>query len=274
MVKIKTPTQNYYMDGYLQINLEKAKQVVKKDWDMVFVIDGMEGSGKSVLTQQIAHYTDPTLDISRITFNPESFKKAIDEATKYQAIIYDEGYAGLSSKSSMSAINKAIVQRLTIIREKNLFIFIVLPSFFDLDKYVAIWRSRALISVYTGKGFKRGFFSFYNYDKKKELYIKGKKFYNYKCVQPNFRGSFLNGYMVNEQKYRTKKREESIILENINSNQKFVNTITRKIKQTISQNLKDPSLNLTKKQIAGILGVTTMTIYNYNKKYKEENEKN
>lgn len=275
MVKIinKATGINYYMDGFLEQNLKRAKEVVKEDWDMIFVVDGMEGAGKSVLAQQMAYYCDPTLHLSRITFSPDSFKKAIDEAKQHQAVIYDEGYAGLSSKSSMSAINKAIVQRLTIIRERNLFIFIVLPSFFDLDKYVAIWRSRALINVYSGKGFVRGFFSFYNYEKKKQLYIKGKKFYNYKMERPNFRGRFLNGYIADETKYRAKKRRESVILENVNVNQKLVTTTARKIKQQIAINLKENPLGLTKVQISEIMGVTTMTIHNYINKYKKDEGK-
>ena len=43
-----------YMDGFLKRNLDEAKRVIKKDWDMVFVIDGYEGSGKSVLAQHCA----------------------------------------------------------------------------------------------------------------------------------------------------------------------------------------------------------------------------
>jgi hypothetical protein len=194
-----------YMDGYLRAGYAKAKSVVSKDWDWVMLIDGGEGSGKSVIAQQGAHEVDPTINLDRITFTPEEFKTAIINAKKYQAVIYDEAYTGLSSRGTMSDINKTLVSMLAEIRQKNLFVFIVMPTFFDLDRYVGIWRSRGLIHVYTDKGYGRGYFAYYNKDKKKNLYILGKKFYDYKKPRPNFRGRFTNHYIVNEEEYRQKK---------------------------------------------------------------------
>lgn len=204
---IKVGNQEYYMDNFLQKNLELAKAALKKDWDMVICIDGMEGSGKSVITQQIAYYCDPTLTVDRITFTPKEFRDAILNAKKYQAIVYDEAYTGLSSRSAMSGVNKALVSMLAEIRQKNLFVFVVMPTFFDLDKYVAVWRSRALIHVYTKQGFERGRFAFFNVDRKKMLYMGGKKFYNYGVTKANFVGDFRNHYTVDEPAYRKKKAE-------------------------------------------------------------------
>lgn len=193
------------MDGYLVKNLTAAKNVISKDWDMVFVVDGYEGCGKSVLTQQMAYFCDPTITIDRICFSPEEFKEAINKANKYEAIIFDEAYGGMSSRSAMSEVNKSLMSMLAEIRQKNLFVFLVLPCFFELDKYAAIWRSRALIHVYTGKEFQRGLFSFYGNDRKKALYMFGKKFYSYSHTKPNFHGSFPKGYVVDEEEYRKKK---------------------------------------------------------------------
>ena len=197
---------DYYFDGYLAQNMAVATRVIRKDWDMVFCIDGMEGTGKSVLAQQITKFCDPTLNIDRIVFTPREFRQAIMEAQPYQAVIYDEAYTGLNSRATMSMINRTLVTMLAEIRQKNLFVFVVMPTFFDLDKYVALWRSRALIHVYTGDNFKRGFFAFYNADKKKRLYIDGKKYYNYGQPRPNFVGRFINHYVVDETEYKKKKR--------------------------------------------------------------------
>ena len=206
MVKVFTGTENeYYLNGFLKDNLDHAKKVIKSDWDMCILVDGMEGGGKSVLTQQIAYYCDPTLTVERICFTPEEFKNAILSTKKYQAVVYDEAYTGLSSRATMSKVNKALVSMLAEIRQKNLFVFIVMPTFFDLDKYVALWRSRALLHVYTGDKFERGRFCFYNVDRKKELYVNGKKFYSYYRPKPNFRGSFVNYYTVDKEAYRQKK---------------------------------------------------------------------
>jgi len=207
MVKVFEGTpEEYYMDGYLKSNMDIAVGAVHKDLDMVIVVDGYEGAGKSVITQQVAKYVDPTFDISRIVFTPNTFRKAIVDAKQYQAIVYDESYTGLSSRQAMSRVNKALIQMIAEIRQKNLFVFIVMPSFFDLDKYIALHRSRALIHVYMTEGFKRGQFAFYNIDKKKDLYVNGKKFYSYFNPKPNFFGNFGNHYVVDETEYRKLKK--------------------------------------------------------------------
>lgn len=204
-------TDNQYsMDGYMRNALDTAKTVIKKDWDMVFIYDGAEGSGKSVKAMQDAFYCDPTLTHERIVFTPAEFRKAIINAEPYQAVIYDEAYTGLSSRATMSLINRTLISMLAEIRQRNLFVFVVMPCFFDLDKYAALWRSRALIHVYTGKNFERGFFAFYNVDRKKSLYMLGKKFYTYGRPSPNFFGRFPNHYTVDEAEYKKKKKNSLI----------------------------------------------------------------
>lgn len=205
MVKVLVGEKEIYYDGYLFENLQVAKEIVAKDWDMVFAIDGTEGSGKSTLAQQLGAFCDPSLSLDRIVFNPTDFTKAVVNAEKYQAIIYDEAFTGMDASAAMSNINKSLKQMMAEIRQKNLFIFIVMPTFFDLQKYHAIWRTRALIHCYTGDNFQRGFFKFYNSETKKHLYIKGKKFYDYNVQRPNFYGRFVSGYYINEQEYRHKK---------------------------------------------------------------------
>lgn len=202
-----TPKE-YYMDGILVENLNTAKKEIHNDWDMIFGYDGPEGGGKSVKVIQDAYYCDPSDDlIDRICFNPFQFRQVIKKAKPYQAVIYDEAHSGLNSRAAMSFINRALVSMLTEIRQKNLFVFIVLPTFFDLDRYVAIWRTRALVHVYTKGSFERGYFAFFNNERKKELYLKGKKLYQYNVVSPNFIGRFTNHYCVDEAKYRRLKAD-------------------------------------------------------------------
>jgi hypothetical protein len=92
-------------------------------------------------------------------------------------------------------------------RQKNLFVFIVLPTIFLLDKYVALWRTVGLFHVYSKKG-KRGFWIFFNRRKKKLLYLNGKKDYSYSgkgIPSSNFKGRFLDQYVVDEVEYRRRK---------------------------------------------------------------------
>jgi len=208
MVIVRVNQHEFMIDGYLKENLDIAKAVIKLDWDMTFLCDGKEGAGKSTLIMQAAYYCDPSFNIDRIAFTPNEFKKAILAASKYTSIVYDEAYSGLQARAAMSLINRTLVSMMAEIRQKNLFLFIIAPSFFDVDKYIAIFRSRALISVYTGDNFERGFFKFYNEEKKKELYIVGKKFYQYPkngMGSPNFKGRFTMFKPVNDAEYRKRK---------------------------------------------------------------------
>lgn len=197
-----------YMDGYLRQNLKTVKHLVeRKDWDFVFLIDGMEGSGKSVFAQQVAYHLDPSLTIDRICFEADDFKEQIIKAEKNQAVIFDEAYRGLSSRRAMSNVNYIINAMMMEIRQKNLYIFVVLPSFFHLDSIIALHRSRALfhITVNFDKMWERGYFAAFNYDRKKSLYLNGKKFHTYSVVAPNFIGRFTKQSPIDWEKYKEKK---------------------------------------------------------------------
>lgn len=205
MAIIEHPNKNYFMDNYLYSNLSILKDTVKKDWDVVIEIDGYEGSGKSSLAQQIAYFFDPTFNIDRIAFNHIQFKKIVLSASKYQVIVFDESYADLSSTTTIKTINRTLCNMMSQIRQNNLFIIIVAPSFFDITRYIAIHRSRVLLHVYTHEKFERGYFACYTYNKKKILYLIGKKLYNYGVVKPDFTGKFPSCYTVDETEYRKRK---------------------------------------------------------------------
>ena len=203
---VKVNDKDYYMDGYLKKNLDLIKDKVCNDeWDWVFIIDGVERGGKSHLAQQIAYYLDPGFDTSRIVFTPEEFVNAVVNAKKNQAIIFDEALRGLSARSAISQINRAIVRMMAEMGQKNLFIFIVLPSFFDLDRITALHRARTLIHVYTDNRMNRGRFLFFNANKKKRLYLLGKKTYNYNVIESNFFGTYKENYVIDKKLYEKLK---------------------------------------------------------------------
>lgn len=254
------------MDGYLKQNLDTAKRVIKKDWDMVFVYDGYEGSGKSVKAMQDAYYCDPTFDLSRFAFSAEQFKQKIDNASQYHAIVYDEAYSGLSSRQAMTKINTGLVKKLATIRQKNLFIFVVMPTFFDLDKYVALWRSRALIHVYSKEEFARGYFAFFNIERKKKLYVGGKKYYNYGATKANFHGKFINYYPVDEKKYRylKAKAEEDL------SDEEEEKIFEARAKKWLFNKLVDTSLPIKNTHKHKLLEISEQTYYNWVNDYKKK----
>lgn len=198
----------YYMPPKIQNMLNKAKdQVIRKDWDRVYLIDGSEGSGKSLFGLQLGKFLDPTLSLDNVVFNGDDFSKAISEAKKNQCIIFDEAFNGLGSSAATSKLNRLIVRKLMECRQKNLFIIVILPTVFLLQKYVAIFRSQCLFHVYaTNKGV-RGYYRVYNKLNKKLLYIQGYKLYSYSkpYVKNSYR--FYGVYPLDEGQYRKKKLE-------------------------------------------------------------------
>lgn len=205
MVKVISGKDEFYLDGYLKANLDFIKADVRDDNDAIVVVDGMEGSGKSVLAMTIGKYIDPDLSLDNVIFNPKDFKTQVMKAKKYQVIVFDEAIAGLRSANWATSVSKSLISLIGQIRQLNLCIVIVIPSIFELHRYIAIHRSVALIHVQRDKKNKRGFFRAYSYDKKRKLYAIGKKYMDHNVVLSDFYGRFTNYYPVDEKKYRAKK---------------------------------------------------------------------
>lgn len=257
MVVVQCGDQEFYIDGYLKSNLDIAKKQARKDWDFPFVVDGAEGSGKSVFAGQCARYCDPTYGLERCAFTPEQFKEYVKGAVRYQSVVLDEGYGSLASRGAMSRVNRTIVKMLTEIRQKNLFIFVVLPTFFDLDRYFGIWRSKALFSVYH-MDFQRGYFRYYSESRKKQLYLKGKKLYDYRPVKHNFCGRFTKHFVYDKAGYDAKKAVATL---GEDEDEKH-----NKMKLAVRNLMVHPKCKgLKKKEVAEIFGVHFNTIGNYTK---------
>ena len=191
-----------YMDGclYEQLTTKVMPSVQKKDWDWFCIVDGMEGSGKSVFGFQIAKVLDPNFTHEQIAFNANDFINLVVKAKKNQCLVFDEAFTGLSSRTSLSEVNNILVSLMMEMRQKNLFIILIMPSFFMLDKYAVLHRAKGLFHVYMEDG-RRGFWNFYNQKRMKYLYLKGKKFYEYHWAKPIIFGRFQDQYMINKEPY-------------------------------------------------------------------------
>lgn len=202
----RLPKGEFFRHQRLYNNLAHLKKDLKKDNDFFIIVDGREGSGKSTLACQVAKDFDPSFDADRMTLSPEEFTKAVIKAEKYQAVVFDEGYSGLYSRQAMTQVNTMLIKMIAEIRQKNLVVIIVMPSFFDLERYIAIHRSVCLLHVYKKK-MKRGYFMFFSERRKKFLYLYGKKTYDYSKQKANFVGKFPSLLPINEAEYRKKKLE-------------------------------------------------------------------
>lgn len=201
-------TYTYSIDNRLKEKLDKhiKNKLTASDDDVVFIIDGPERSGKSTFGTQLAKYLDNDFCLDRMCMTPEEFKEAIINAERGQAIIYDEAHAGLSIRRTLSKVNFILTQTMMECGQKNLIIFVILPTFYMLDKYVALFRARGLFHVYR-RGTKKGFWRYYNQERKRILYLKNYKYMTYKGVRPNLRGRFTKKYCIPEEEYRKKKEE-------------------------------------------------------------------
>lgn len=262
-----------YLDGILKSNLDLGKTQLKKDWDQVWFIDGNEGAGKSVLGVTCAYYVSPEnrrdTMIDRIIVKIEDAAQVIRNAKPNDSIVIDESFGGMSASAFMSKLNKVLQRLFTEIRAKNLFIFVIAPTFMDINRYFAIWRSRCLLHVYSTKG-ERGYCAFYNADRKKNLYIKGRKlFYNYQCVQPNFRFRFTNcaKNVVDWEEYKRRKSIKNLETEDPDY---LPPAVMKKCWIQVRDRMGNLTKPLTQLQFSELNDMCERTIRHYDRLLREE----
>jgi len=249
------------MDNVLAQSIPRIRHdVLKRDRDKVLVVDGREGTGKSVFAMQLAKSLDADFSADKIFFNHETFIKGLKDPNrkKGDCILLDEAFSSASSRASMSSINRAMITVATEMRQLNLFVIIVLPSFFDLDKYFAIWRCETLFHVYFNKQGKRGQYIIFPFNKKKYLYINGKKHYTYGCVKSPYPPcQFTKTYVVDEAEYRAKKAR-AFRKREISDNMKKV-----KDRFVILLNYLKTRHQTTDKEMGEVLGIDSDTVQKY-----------
>jgi hypothetical protein len=257
-------------DGYLLENLKLIRRMVHNDRDCVIIVSGDSGAGKSVFAMQIAKYLDPTFNTDKVYFNGQKLitRLVSPDTKKYEAFIYDEAREGLSNRNSMSKMNKLITDCFAEIRQKNLFVLLLIPDYFDLDMNLAHHRSRYLFYVYEkpneklgerGDPLERGYFRFYSRRSKIRLYIKGKKFHDIDSEKADFHGRFSNIYVVDEENYRELKYNALRTNRNLDEYSHAPDERFRKF----VVNLKSIRPDVTNIQLAKAAGVAESTVYGW-----------
>lgn len=179
-------------------------RINNRDKDYVMLLSGYEGSGKSTLAFQIAKYVDHDFCLDRIVFTPEKFREAVNTADKGQAIVYDEAVTGMTAGGSITKIGRLLKSLMMQMRQKNLFIIIVIPSVFELNKYAVLHRAMCLFHTIEKKG--RHSWAGFNKKDTKRTYITGKKNNSMK-IKSRFTGRFYGNLTVDEVEYKKKKQE-------------------------------------------------------------------
>lgn len=246
------------IDGYLKKNLDSViKRVREKNWDYVSVISGYSGVGKSNFSITLARYCDEKFDEKQIAFTAEDFIRITNECDEFSSVVLDESFASLNTKISNSVAFLRIINHLQLIRQKRLFIFLNLPNFFDLSKGIAIFRSSHLFLVYANTKGDRGFFTVFDREAKKNLYIKGGKFLNYHAVKSNFYGRFSKQKAIDEKVYEKLKRQH-LLAQNEQGDSLNKDKLARDKMVTFLVSSK----KFKQKEISEMSGLSKKTIYN------------
>jgi hypothetical protein len=135
----------------------------KKGHDTLIIIVGREGTGKSHLGLHCIDYWLTKLngeckkeDIDKVSLTVDDFIKSLKNPIRYGAYMLDEAFE-LSSRSSMSKINKDISQLYMGIRGFNMLTILCIPNLWSLEGYFVKYRSRFVIEIT-----KRGQYRVYN----------------------------------------------------------------------------------------------------------------
>lgn len=213
----KTPGR--YFDETLYDNIKICAEKIVDDMQFLGLICSSTyevRTGKSTFLQQIGEaYTDLvnkmhglnlTFGMKNIVFNSADLMERAKELPRYSFLALDENDE--IDEHYFSKLAKDLRRFFRKSGMLNLFIIIIVPNFFQLKSNYAISRSNFLIDVKFFGKFERGYFSFYNFNKKRELYIKGKKEQNYLVVHPDFSGRFVQGYVVDKEEYLKAKKKD------------------------------------------------------------------
>jgi hypothetical protein len=270
-------TAGKYIDEYLYDNLKVLAEAIVKDNTFLGIVSSSTlevGTGKSCFCQQLGeawtemvnemHNQTLTFDIKNIVFRPKELIKRAFEVPKYSCIILDEW----EETNYWSELGMTLRSFFRKCRQLNLFILVICPNFFQVPMSYAISRSIFFIDVRFETNFERGFFSLYNFKKKKVLYLVGKKSQDYSCVKPDFFGRFSDGYAVPREIYLEAKLKDAKDYENDSKKPVTEAQLKAKLFKQIHINL--PKISV--KDLALGFGVSCNTAFRYLKEdFSEEN---
>ena len=289
------------------INRIKDK-IYQEDSQVLGIVWGGVGSGKSLKAQYWGYAIDPTLEISRVCFNIDEFIEAVTTSKK-KVIICDEGISLFFSRASMTKEGRLMGELMAQIRQKNLCILICVPELTSIDwlvvkqaNFVAyVWETVELVegkkvtykgnvAVYpeiSGANFKSKIYQYLKL-KRRNIYAKIRK------PEPAFhiKGNPIGPtrkqpwYPVGEEAYRAKKeaildkyksKVEGVGIKKTELRQKL-NLVRKEIKKSEEKEIiaRAVSSGLKRKDIAIMLGCNPSTVnrkmleYNISRAFNED----
>lgn len=197
-------TDGAYLDKNLSANLDILARKIKNDMHFLLLITGHDGvgNGKSTLMTHVGSYLtwkinqihkiNNSFTARNMTFSGKQLEKRSFELPPLSVIGLDEGDD--LTIHGMKDLASNLKRYFRKCRQLNQILILILPSFFELPKFYALSRSVFLLDVQFKGEFERGYFDFYSGQRKKLLYLKGKKEWDYNCVNSDFSGRFFSSY--------------------------------------------------------------------------------
>lgn len=133
---------------------------VKHESDLVVVVSdyhNRRGTGKTVLSLKLAagmDRTDEGLTKGKVSLSPQEVREAYAEQPLGSALVLDEAEAGISNRSAMTNVNKAMREIMSMGRVEQKYLILNAPASSHIDKSVReladVWmvvqrRGRALV---------------------------------------------------------------------------------------------------------------------------------
>lgn len=212
--------KEYMIEDQLLLKLDLMVKRLKGSDDVILIVDGDEGQGKTEFAFGVCYYMGYKL---KRDYQPsENIFFDLDEMIRYASytkekiIHFDEGALGLLRTHWQKENQQKFLQLVMVARKKKHFIVICIPKFHRLPPYIIEDRSIGLIHVYSHKNMYKGRYCYFTKKAKAKLYEDYKK-KNIQSYQKNFsfRGKFIEAskrIFTNDQIEEYEKKKDDAIL--------------------------------------------------------------
>lgn len=114
--------------------VDLARERLARNQNVLAVITGQTGTGKSLTALEFARLIDPTFDASQVVFTVKEFLELLNILKRGQVIIFDEAGVDLDSRRSSSKRNVFFSNILKTFRYLQIPTIFTLPNLAMLDK--------------------------------------------------------------------------------------------------------------------------------------------
>jgi len=257
--------------------------MLNSEMDLVIVIDGPEGVGKSrngrVLGAYISLLTGQKFGPDNIHFNVEDYINFSENGKKFHVNVLDESRMALNKRRAMGKSVVKFTNWLSENRDKQQVHIIILPAIHDLDTYITMWRMAMLINTikYHGKsktsmsGYEliRGYFKIYENNKDLQRVIFNKARYGHYSYPWDAK---IMSKFYNSEVFTTKELKQYMDKKQIKRVEKYKEEEKKVDKGLMKRNemiIKLKEKGFTIKQIGELSGIKDTMIKNICKKAKE-----